>query len=117
MADNVIEVDSFAERLEANQRSAKEKLAGVQRDLDVLLADEQRRIREARMWESWQRRNLLARIRNLPPSSARMLVCANCGVASEGTARDWRAFHGTEDDDSTSVVVLCPGCAEEVGDD
>jgi len=46
-----------------------------------------------------------------------VLVCANCGVASEGTARGWQAFHGAEDDDSTSVVVLCPGCAEEVGDD
>ena len=68
--DNLIEVDfaparSIAERLEANQRSAKEKLAGVQRDLDVLLADEQRRIREARMWESWQRRRLFERIRRL----------------------------------------------------
>jgi len=45
-----------------------------------------------------------------------VLVCADCGVKAEGRARDWRAFLGTEDDDSTSVVVLCPTCAEEVDD-
>ena len=44
------------------------------------------------------------------------LECASCTAESVDSARGWRAFHGTEDDDSTSVVVLCPGCAEEVGD-
>ena len=53
-----------------------------------------------------------SRFQNVQPE----LVCAGCGLESEGTARGWQAFHGAEDDDSTSVVVLCPGCAEEVGD-
>lgn len=31
-------------------------------------------------------------------------------VADDG-ARGWRAYLGTEDDDSEVVVVLCPSCA------
>jgi hypothetical protein len=32
------------------------------------------------------------------------------------TAPAWRAYLGTEDDDTTCVVVLCPDCAEELSD-
>ena len=38
------------------------------------------------------------------------LVCAACGALSDERARGWRAFLGTEDDDST-VEVFCPACA------
>jgi hypothetical protein len=44
------------------------------------------------------------------------LVCGDCGVYSDRRARDWRTFLCTEDDDSTTVVVLCPDCAKEVVD-
>jgi hypothetical protein len=41
-----------------------------------------------------------------------MLECAECLVKSTGNARGWRALLGLEDDDTETVVVLCPECAE-----
>lgn len=41
-----------------------------------------------------------------------MLECAECKVVSTGKARGWRALLGLEDDDTETVVVLCPDCAE-----
>jgi hypothetical protein len=41
-----------------------------------------------------------------------ILECAECKVASTGKARGWRALLGLEDDDTETVVVLCPECAE-----
>jgi hypothetical protein len=41
-----------------------------------------------------------------------MLECAECKVSSTGKARGWRALLGLEDDDTETVVVLCPDCAE-----
>ena len=46
-----------------------------------------------------------------------VLVCESCGRTADTRAVGWRAFHGAEDDDSLSVVVFCPGCAQEVDDD
>ena len=40
-----------------------------------------------------------------------MLECAECKVESTGNARGWRALLGLEDDDTETVVVLCPECA------
>jgi hypothetical protein len=47
-----------------------------------------------------------------------MLWCAECKVTSTGKARGWRALLGLEDDDTETVVVLCPECARrEFGDE
>ena len=47
-----------------------------------------------------------------------MLACAECKIESTGKARGWRALLGLEDDDTETVVVLCPECAErEFGDE
>lgn len=40
-----------------------------------------------------------------------MLQCVECKVESTGPARGWRALLGLEDDDTETVVVLCPECA------
>ena len=40
-----------------------------------------------------------------------MLECAECKIVSTGKARGWRALLGLEDDDTETVVVLCPECA------
>ena len=42
-----------------------------------------------------------------------VLVCANCGVKSEGTARDWRAYVTGEEGEVDGVEVFCPACARE----
>ena len=65
MAD-VIEVD-FTPKLDprAALETVQQKLARIERDLAVLETSEKRRIREARMWESWQRRRLFKRVRYL----------------------------------------------------
>jgi hypothetical protein len=41
-----------------------------------------------------------------------ILECAECKVVSTGKALGWRALLGLEDDDTETVVVLCPECAE-----
>ena len=47
-----------------------------------------------------------------------MLECAECKIESTGKARGWRALLGLEDDDTETVVVLCPECAaREFGDE
>lgn len=37
------------------------------------------------------------------------LECVECGVVSEGSARDWRAFLTIDDE----VATYCPDCARE----
>ena len=52
-----------------------------------------------------------------PPMEERVVLdCESCGVKSTERASRWRAFLGSEDDDSSSVVVMCPSCAVEVDD-
>jgi hypothetical protein len=47
-----------------------------------------------------------------------MLECAECKIVSTGKALGWRGMLGLEDDDTESVVVLCPECARrEFGDE
>lgn len=41
-----------------------------------------------------------------------VLLCANCGVTSEGSARGWRAFLTGEEGEVDGVEVFCPECAE-----
>ena len=42
---------------------------------------------------------------------ALLIVCAECGVESEGSARGWRAFLTGEEGEEESVEVFCPKCA------
>jgi hypothetical protein len=42
-----------------------------------------------------------------------LLICAECGCASDEHARGWGAFTGEDPDDiePTSVLIMCPVCA------
>ena len=42
-----------------------------------------------------------------------LLVCGECGCASDEHARGWAAFNGEDPDgiEPTSVVIMCPVCA------
>jgi hypothetical protein len=42
-----------------------------------------------------------------------LLICAECGCASDRDARGWAAFTGEDADgiEPTIVVVMCPVCA------
>jgi hypothetical protein len=42
-----------------------------------------------------------------------LLICDECGCASDGYADRWAAFTGEDPDGSeaTSVVIMCPVCA------
>jgi hypothetical protein len=46
------------------------------------------------------------------PVVSGLLICEGCVRVSDETACGWRAFLGTEDDDTEVVVVVCPTCAE-----
>ena len=55
---------------------------------------------------------LIAAMTNCAAQSIpRVHLLLSSAAESEGAAVDWRAFHGREDDDLRSVVVLCPDCA------
>jgi hypothetical protein len=45
------------------------------------------------------------------PVASGVLVCDEWRKVSDERARHWRALLGTEDDDTDTVLVLCPGCA------
>ena len=42
-----------------------------------------------------------------------LLICGECGCASDQHARGWAAFTGEDPDgrEPTSVVIVCPVCA------
>jgi len=42
------------------------------------------------------------------------LVCESCGREADRLATGWRGLLGSEDDDSTVVVVMCPDCAADL---
>ncbi len=49
-------------------------------------------------------------MREAPP---RPLVCDDLNhVYRDGNGRGWKAYLGAEDDESESVVVLCPACSQ-----
>ena len=51
-----------------------------------------------------------------PPSlgdTPSALVCAECGVESDATARGWRAYLALEEDGSESCEIFCRTSAEE----
>jgi len=52
------------------------------------------------------------------PATA-ILVCVECGAATDRSERGWRAWlTAEENDEPAEVVVLCPGCSQrEFGDD
>lgn len=41
------------------------------------------------------------------------LVCESCGREADRKAKGWRGLLGREDDDSATVVVLCPDCRRQ----
>jgi len=51
------------------------------------------------------------------PATA-ILVCIECGVATDRFERGWRAWlTAEENDESVEAVVFCPGCsAHEFGE-
>jgi hypothetical protein len=42
-----------------------------------------------------------------------LLICGECGCASDELGRGWTAFTGEDPDglEPTSVVIMCPVCA------
>jgi hypothetical protein len=47
-----------------------------------------------------------------------VLCCVECRREATGKGLGWRAILGLEDDDTETVVVLCPDCAyREFGDE
>jgi hypothetical protein len=52
------------------------------------------------------------------PATA-ILVCAECGVATDRSERGWRAWLTAEENvEPVEAVVFCPGCSDrEFGED
>ena len=51
---------------------------------------------------------------DLSTEHSQRLTCVECGIESDDRAWSWEAFLGAEDDDTQTVVILCPECAEEL---
>ena len=50
----------------------------------------------------------------LETERSQLLVCEECGCASEDEARGWEGHLAQEDDGSDTVAIFCPTCSIEV---
>jgi hypothetical protein len=53
-----------------------------------------------------------------PADNPLRLVCGECGREAGDTGKGWQGLHERQDNDTVTVVVLCPECwAKEFADD